>query len=137
MFLLIPEPGKRVKRHGQEFFPLVGSAGFGLDLDIVIDPITGVRFKGPFDEQSEAQVVETCRLRDHLLLQDVLDQRLIKPTPANPDDQPGSALLLAIQLNETLPNRFRKDDVAFVMAVRAGSGNLDRWDKWDFCLRAA
>ena len=85
--------------------------------DIVIDPIAGVRIKGPFDEQSEAQVLEACRFRDHLLLQDVLDQRLIKPVFDNPDDQPGSAFLLAIQLNETLPQRFRKDDVAFVMAI--------------------
>ena len=117
MFLLIPEPGKRVKRHGQEFFPLAGSTGFGPDRDIVIDPIADVRVQWPFDEQSEAQILEKCRLHDHLLLLDVLDQRLIKPASTNPDDQPGSAFLLAIRLNDTLPHRFRRDDVAFAMAI--------------------
>jgi hypothetical protein len=79
--------------------------------DIVIDPVTGVRFIGPIDEADLAKVHEKCRFRDQLLLQNALDDRL-STVPENADllDKPGTALLLAFATNNAVPARFRLND---------------------------
>ena len=83
--------------------------------DIYIDRETGVRFVGPFDEESLAQVEETCRIRDTLLMQDALDQRAWnKPDSDDPLDGPGTALLFAQVLNDGLPGRFKLDDSSLI-----------------------
>ncbi|ODR95021.1 hypothetical protein AUC70_04530 [Methyloceanibacter stevinii] len=83
--------------------------------DIYIDRETGVRFVGPFDEESLTQVEETCRVRDILLMQDALDQRSWNDLDSDdPLDGPGTALLFAQILNDGLPDRFKLDDPSFV-----------------------
>lgn len=79
--------------------------------DIVIDPVTGVRFTGPIDEADLAKVHEKCRFRDQLLLQNELDHRLSTvPKDADLLDQPGTALLFAFATNNAVPARFQLND---------------------------
>lgn len=85
--------------------------------DIEIDTRDGVRFTGPVNDAAERQVLEWCRIRDQLLLQEALDQRLRAPTSTSPDDQPGSALLFALLLDDQLPSRLQIDEVGFLLAL--------------------
>ena len=73
--------------------------------DVVIDDEKGVRFIGPVDDAGVARLKETIKVRDTLIMQDALDNRLAD----NPEgaDQPGTALLFAIILDNGVPARFR------------------------------
>jgi len=86
--------------------------------DIVIDPVTGVRFTGPIDEADVEKVHEKCRFRDQLLLQNALDHRLSK-IPKNADlfDQPRTALLFAFATNNAVPARFRLKDNQILFTI--------------------
>lgn len=84
--------------------------------DIVLDSEVGYRIVGPVDEQELAQFEETGRLRDLLLMQDVLDARLMaEPESQAPLDRHGSAFLLMLALDATLPLRWRLSNVDIIM----------------------
>jgi len=90
--------------------------------DIVIDYEKGARFIGPVDEASLASLNESLKIRDMLIMQDALDQR---GPDANPNgdvlDRPG-ALLLAMLVNNIVPERHRLSDLEFqIRAVRYAS----------------
>lgn len=74
--------------------------------DIVIAPGKWVRFIGPVDEADAAKFDQTCRLRDTLMMQEALDQKLAITTGKTP----GGALLLADGLDRHLPQRMRLGD---------------------------
>lgn len=82
--------------------------------DIVIDLETGPRFIGPFDREELKKFQETQRLRDVLILQDVLDQRSKVRLDGTPLKEPGGALLLAMSFDKGLPPRLRMSDIDIV-----------------------
>ena len=69
-----------------------------------------VRFTGPVDEAGLDKLHQSCRLRDTLMMQDVLDQKLAATTGKTP----GGALLLAQVLNLQLPQRMQLSDGAMI-----------------------
>ena len=73
--------------------------------DVIIDDETGVRFIGPVDEVGVARLAETIKVRDILIMQDALDRCLTEDLEG--DDQPGTALLFATLLDNSVPARFR------------------------------
>ncbi len=79
--------------------------------DVLIDPIKGVRFVGPVVEEQLHQLEETRRMRDMLIMQAALDQREVSnPNTDDTLDKPGTALLFAVMLNESVPDRFKLSD---------------------------
>lgn len=74
--------------------------------DIVIEPGRRVRFVGPVDEADAAKFEKSRRLRDTLMMQDALDQKLAAITGKTP----GGALLMANVLDRQLPPRMRLGD---------------------------
>lgn len=84
--------------------------------DIIIDESVGYRIVGPVDEEEQAKLEETLRLRDVLLMQSVLDERFGKLAEAAAD-RPTGSLLLAMALNETVPQRFRLTDMQMIDRV--------------------
>lgn len=78
--------------------------------DIIIEPGKRVRFIGPLDESEAAKLDRTCQLRDILLMQDALDQKLA----VGGDIKPGGALLCALVLNQLLPGRMQLSDDAIL-----------------------
>lgn len=88
--------------------------------DIVLDDDEGFHLIGPFDEQDLLRVEESMRVRDALILQQVLDDR----RQDEPDDSPSKgegrypgrsgAMVVAMMLNQTLPLRFRLTQVQFI-----------------------
>lgn len=79
--------------------------------DVVIEFGKRVRFAGPINEEELKNVLHTQRMRDHLILQDVLDERMwAKPLPADARDGPGGAALFSLMLDRTLPPRMRLSD---------------------------
>jgi hypothetical protein len=78
--------------------------------DIIIDWENGPRFIGPFDKAELKQFQETQRLRDVLLMQDVLDQRSTIRLDGTPLKEPRGALLFAMVLDKGLPPRLRISD---------------------------
>jgi hypothetical protein len=72
---------------------------------VIIDAEEGVRFIGPVDEALAASLAETLKLRDILIMQDALDHCLAEDPEG--DDQPGTAFLFAMLLDESVPARFR------------------------------
>lgn len=76
--------------------------------DIVIEPGQRVRFIGPVNEEQAVKFDECCRLRDVLLLQDALDQKLsVASGTWRSAERPGGALLLAVVINSLLPKRLQ------------------------------
>lgn len=87
--------------------------------DVVIDDDYGFHFAGPFDESELRKVEETVRYRDALIMQEVLDERLADREPngasaASRETYQSGALLFAIALNNSLPPRFRMDDLEII-----------------------
>lgn len=82
--------------------------------DIVIDESVGYRIIGPVDEEEQAKLEETLRLRDVLLVQSVLDERL---KPRAEVDRPAGSLLFALMLNEAVPLRYRLTDTQMIDRV--------------------
>lgn len=76
--------------------------------DIVIDPGRRVRFTGPVDEEQAGKFDGYCQLRDALVLQDALDEKLFGAEAAEPTaNRPGGALLMAVTINGSLPKRLQ------------------------------
>lgn len=84
--------------------------------DIVIDESLGFRIIGPIDKGEQAKLEETLRLRDVLLMQSVLDERLEELAEAAAD-RPTGSLLLAMALNEAAPLRFRLTEIQMIDLV--------------------
>lgn len=91
--------------------------------DVIIDYEEGVRFIGPMNEEGAARLWETIAFRGALLLQDALDRRLFdKQDSDDPLDGPGTALVFAQCLNNSVPERFRLSDIEMIMKMERYSG---------------
>lgn len=78
--------------------------------DIIIDE-RGVRFVGPLSNEELARLEETVRMRDVLIMQDALECRQhIYKNRKDSSDQTGTALVLALTLNQSVPERYRISD---------------------------
>lgn len=76
--------------------------------DVVIDYERGVRFIGPFSEDGRALIDENIQVRDILIMQHALDQRMADEVESTDLlDQPGSAFAFALFMNTSLPARHR------------------------------
>lgn len=93
--------------------------------DFVIDYDRGFSIAGPIDQTELQAVLQTCRVRDVLIMQSAMEERLEWPEHRAGDEEqsprgqdpfepeyipspfPGSAALLAMMLNNTLPARFK------------------------------
>lgn len=82
--------------------------------DVVIDPALGVRFIGPFDETTAEMLRTTILLRDVLLMQDALQQR---EDEAQPGHQGSTALVCAMRLDQSVPQRFRLSEQDWVLRM--------------------
>lgn len=82
--------------------------------DIVIGHDDSVRFLGPLDAEEMAKVSELERLRDVFLLQAKYEERAGVLTEAAQAEGGSSALLLAMIMNNALPQRLRWDDAPFM-----------------------
>lgn len=76
--------------------------------DVVLDDDTGFHVIGPADADEQRKLQQTLHIRDILLLQDELDQRLW--SAARPGS-PGGALLMAVALEHTIPERYRLNEL--------------------------
>lgn len=92
--------------------------------DIVFDRAEGYRIVGPADKIELQALEETLHVRDTLILQDALDQRLHKGADRQEEagpletallDGPGSGLLLALFINSSVPQRLHLSDVEIVL----------------------
>jgi hypothetical protein len=88
--------------------------------DIVIEPGQRVRFEGPCNAEEAAQYAQTCELRDALVMQYALDERL-------DGDGPTTGALLALDvLNRILPERMRLSDAALTYQLLRYEGMAKR-----------
>lgn len=98
--------------------------------DVVLDHDTGVRFIGPLSEEGAKWLEETCRVRDMLIMQDALDQRTADyaESDKSPDDRakPGTALLFALTLNNSVPDRLKLSDDAIEIRMLRYAGVAKR-----------
>jgi hypothetical protein len=94
--------------------------------DVVIDYEKGVRFIGPVNEEGVAHLNETLRVRDVLLMQDALDQRMGNRDCDDPLDKHGSALGFAFLLNQTVPDRYKLSDVQILIRLSRYEGMAKR-----------
>jgi hypothetical protein len=86
--------------------------------DVVIDYDKGVRLIGPIDEEEAAKLEQTLELRDLLVMQDALEQRMANPPESDdPLDRPGTAMVFAIALNNCAPARLRVSDTDLIFRV--------------------
>lgn len=86
--------------------------------NVVIDPERGVRFVGPTDERQAVQLEEALKVRDILLMQDALDQRLSGDLDGDGlASRPGTALLLSLKLIDTAPDRFKLRDTVITIRM--------------------
>ena len=83
--------------------------------DIEISSVHGVRFRGPVSETEQKAVNETLAYCDALLMQDALDQRSTKRLNGEPMTEPGSALMLYVLLQQTLPPRLQHTTASTVV----------------------
>lgn len=88
--------------------------------DIVIEPSMRVRFEGPCDAEEAARYARTCELRDALVMQYALDERLDGEGP------PTGALLALDVLNRILPERMRLSDAALTYQLLRYEGMAKR-----------
>lgn len=95
--------------------------------DIVIDPERGVRFIGPLDQAEQDRLEETLRMRDLLILQYALDRRLCDwDEGADPLDKPTSALAIALNFNDHVPERYRYDDARLTFMMSSATSRSKR-----------
>ncbi|MFD0916869.1 hypothetical protein ACFQ14_10665 [Pseudahrensia aquimaris] len=84
--------------------------------DMTIDPKQGVILIGPFDEHSLMKLERDIQERNVFMLQAVLEDRIDWPTPSGSDNhsdevfQGGSARLICMLIDQTLPERHRVSD---------------------------
>jgi len=96
--------------------------------DVIIDSEAGVRFIGPFDQDSLAETNGTIALRDMLILRAGLDEKLWdQPDDGNPLEGPGSAAILATVLDGSLPPRLQMKDVLIWFRIDSYSRHPKRW----------
>ncbi len=91
--------------------------------DVVIDRANGVRFIGPLTQEDLRDLEEACRLRDVLLMQDALDRRQ-RPDPESGGslDGPGTALLFAVTIDRSVPDRYKLGDGVFTLKMTRYQG---------------
>lgn len=77
--------------------------------DIVIDRQKGVRLVGPLDEREQANLEDSIRFRDTLLVQDLYECCELRGRRQRRDleEGPGVAILLAHFFNDRMPKRYR------------------------------
>lgn len=88
--------------------------------DIVIDPEQGVRFIGPLNEADQANLEETIRMRDLLLVQYHYDQR--ECDQGGHDGAQNESVATAVfahALNDLLPERYRLSNTDMVIRLMA------------------
>jgi hypothetical protein len=91
--------------------------------DVIIDAEEGVRFIGPVTVEEAERLEETCRMRDMLIMQGGLDERLWEaPESADPLDRPGTALIIAMIVNAKIPARFRLSDMQITWRMMRFAG---------------
>lgn len=78
--------------------------------DIEVDPSTGPIFRGPMCEAEQRSVERTLDYLDVLVMQAELEDRIVASEDAS-DAEPRSALLLALLLEKTIPQRLRWSEV--------------------------
>lgn len=97
--------------------------------DIIVDRKIGWRFRvgAPFDEADLKSIREKIAIRDALILQSVLDERLAKVAHAEIESRPAeeragsAARILAHMVDSALLKRFRLSDEEMLWAIwRAG-----------------
>jgi len=76
--------------------------------DIKVDDNLGIRVVGPTNSKELQDTYRTIKLRDALVLQSVFEERIDKSS------ETGSPLLLALLINNRLPERFRIDHYEFM-----------------------
>lgn len=85
--------------------------------DIIIDHDNGFSINGPACDEDLIAFRQHCQLRDTYLLQHALEQRMDWPEPRPSQHFPdgprfcGSAIFLALLINNNLPRRFQLDHV--------------------------
>ncbi len=77
--------------------------------DILIEPGKRVRITGPVCAQSQAKLEETVLLRDCLLDQHEMEERM--PHSIRADGMPTATLLFVVMINNGLPARYRMSDL--------------------------
>ena len=82
--------------------------------DVVIDSERGVSFIGPFDEASAERLRATLAVRDVLIVQDALQQREDKAPPGHED---ATALVCAMRLDQSVPQRYRLSEQDWVLRL--------------------
>jgi hypothetical protein len=85
--------------------------------DIIIDHAKGPRFVGPFDEEEEARLNETIRLRDTLIMQDEWDHRSTVRLSGGPLTEPRSAGLMSILLDRGVPPRLQLSETQRILKM--------------------
>jgi hypothetical protein len=87
--------------------------------DIVIDYEEGVTCNGPMNEKQLAEVKEIMRLRDMMIMQHALDEKLWKVDYADdPLQGPGTALLMALWLDQNfVPKRLQLSELLLSMRM--------------------
>jgi hypothetical protein len=84
--------------------------------DIKVLPGKGFKIAGPVDEAELETIRKCCALRDVLLLQSALEDRICEPAVIANHENPGEpfsgalAMVLTHIINNSQPDRFRKSD---------------------------
>ncbi|SEG79241.1 DNA methylase [Bosea lathyri] len=79
--------------------------------DVIIEPGKRVRFTGPSNPEQAAEYETRCRFRDILIMQHVLDEKLLGEGAST------GAMLAAWVLNNCLPQRMRLCETNILMRV--------------------
>lgn len=106
-------------RYRTNVWDYAGISSLGADrMDELIDYEKGVTIIGPLNERELAQLQETMRVRDVLIMQDALDRRQwdTKDT-GDSRDGPGTAILFALLINQRLPQRYKLSDTQIEMRM--------------------
>lgn len=85
--------------------------------DVVIDDETGVRIVGPLYAEQAAALDHTLKIIDVLIMQDVLDRRILRPVSGDPLDKAGTAMVFIDLLNRTVPKRHRLSDTDILRRI--------------------
>jgi len=96
--------------------------------DFITDSEGRIKHIGPFDEASKAATEKTIILREALLLQAGLDERLMaKPEDGDPLKGPGTAFEFAKLVNRSLAARLRADEFRMLCQMDRYSRHPLRW----------
>lgn len=79
--------------------------------DVIVDDEKGVRFAGPWDQESADRLGQLLKIRDTLIQQHALDVRKYPKTfPSKSVDQSQTALIMVFPINCDVPKRFQLAD---------------------------